>query len=271
MGATDISAEYLKTLWEQQEGICPLTGWHLKLPATTSGWTRKAPDNASLDRIDSSKGYLQGNVRFVSVIANYARNDFSDDNVLSFCSAVVEHRRAPGRPLATPSRIRDPRTRAYAAGDSACWWRWRLTGVAPGAVREPRAAPSFKEHSMKKSAYDCVGIRVGPWDGKTTGANSPSRAALDPMPYRASFAAAVWRVNAPRADPSAGYSYFWCAGPLSHGEASSIEDGQTKADASLREQGFVVPGEATCSECGKPWRNPVPGSESTVCFTCVPF
>ncbi len=92
----------------------------------------------------------------------------------------------------------------------------------------------------KKSAYDCTGIRVAPWDGKATGMHSPSRAPLDPMPYRTSFAACVWRVNAPKNDPSVGYRYFWCAGPVAHGDATSIEDGQSQADASLREQGFVL-------------------------------
>jgi len=50
----------------------------------------------------------------------------------------------------------------------------------------------------------------------------------------------VWRVNAPKNDPSVGYRYFWCAGPVAHGDAKSIEDGQSQADASLREQGFVL-------------------------------
>jgi hypothetical protein len=42
-----------------------------------------------LDRIDHSKGYIEGNVRFVACIANYARNAFTDEDLQEFCEAVV--------------------------------------------------------------------------------------------------------------------------------------------------------------------------------------
>ncbi len=90
-GPTDLSPEYLKGIWIQQNGTCPLTGWSLLLPQGTRGWKAARPCNASLDRIDCSKGYVQGNVRFVGVIANYARNTFSDDVLREFCAAVVNH------------------------------------------------------------------------------------------------------------------------------------------------------------------------------------
>jgi hypothetical protein len=32
----DITAEYLKQLWENQKGICPFTGWGLILPKDTA-------------------------------------------------------------------------------------------------------------------------------------------------------------------------------------------------------------------------------------------
>ena len=48
--------------------------------------------SASLDRIDNSKGYVQGNVRFVSVMFNFARNKFSDEEVIEFAQAVIKNR-----------------------------------------------------------------------------------------------------------------------------------------------------------------------------------
>lgn len=45
--------------------------------------------NASLDRIDNSKGYLKGNVRFVSMMANLARSTFSDNELIRFCKSVA--------------------------------------------------------------------------------------------------------------------------------------------------------------------------------------
>lgn len=85
----DIDLPYLKTLWEEQRGICPLTGWSLRLTPTMERSGPALPHNASLDRIDNSKGYVRGNIRFVALIANYARNAFTDEDVVSFAKAVV--------------------------------------------------------------------------------------------------------------------------------------------------------------------------------------
>jgi hypothetical protein len=37
----NLTLEYLKQLWESQNGICPFTGWQLELPKWTNGWTEK--------------------------------------------------------------------------------------------------------------------------------------------------------------------------------------------------------------------------------------
>lgn len=90
-GPTDLTLEYLKKIWEDQNGICSLSGWQLILPDNTAiGWSGGPnPRNASLDRIDNSKGYVIGNVRYVAIMANYCRNGFSDDDVFMFCRAVT--------------------------------------------------------------------------------------------------------------------------------------------------------------------------------------
>jgi hypothetical protein len=86
----DLTVEYLKELWDHQAQTCPLTGWTMILPQDTNGWTRDDPANASIDRIDNSKGYVQGNVRFVALMANYARNTFTDSQLFSFCRSVIK-------------------------------------------------------------------------------------------------------------------------------------------------------------------------------------
>ena len=88
----NVTLEYLKEVWDSQKGICPLTGWKLELP-TQSKQYRLHIKTASLDRIDNSKGYILGNVRFVSVMFNFARNNFSDEDVIEFAQAVVKNRR----------------------------------------------------------------------------------------------------------------------------------------------------------------------------------
>ncbi|BAY82593.1 hypothetical protein NIES267_20760 [Calothrix parasitica NIES-267] len=88
----NITLEYLKQLWEKQNGRCPYTGWKLDNLQTTSDWNNHVlhPKTASLDRIDSSRGYVFGNVQFVSLIANYAKRDFLEEELLRFCEAVNE-------------------------------------------------------------------------------------------------------------------------------------------------------------------------------------
>lgn len=85
----DLDVDYLKFLWDSQNGLCPFTGWSLILPRDTDGWIEYHPHNASLDRIDCALGYVKGNVRFVSVIANLARSTFTDEQLIDFCKAVA--------------------------------------------------------------------------------------------------------------------------------------------------------------------------------------
>ena len=90
----DLNVIYLKKLWEEQNGICPITGWNLILPKDTAkAWDINNPSNASLDRIDNSKGYMQGNVRYIAFMANIARSSFTDEQLIEFCKAVAENQK----------------------------------------------------------------------------------------------------------------------------------------------------------------------------------
>ncbi len=87
---TDLDLPYLKALWEKQGGFCPLTGTKMGLPESGREWERDKgnPWKPSLDRIDSSKGYFKGNVRYIVCIANLCKNSWSDDVVVEFCQRV---------------------------------------------------------------------------------------------------------------------------------------------------------------------------------------
>lgn len=88
-----ITLEELKKQWEIQEGICPYTGWKLLSPKNTGHKRTVHPQNASLDRIDSSKGYVVGNIQYVSLIAQYGKNIFKEEDLLNFCNDVTNYRR----------------------------------------------------------------------------------------------------------------------------------------------------------------------------------
>lgn len=89
----EITLEDLKEKWEEQQGVCPYTGWVLKnlLDTNPSNQLPKTPDRASLDRIDSSIGYKKENIQFVSVMAQYAKNNFTEQEFLEFCQAVARN------------------------------------------------------------------------------------------------------------------------------------------------------------------------------------
>lgn len=83
----DLDLPYLKDLWESQEGKCPYTHLKLVLPI----WN-KTPDKryeASLDRINSSKGYIKGNVQFVATPINYLKNTMSDIETKAYLKEIA--------------------------------------------------------------------------------------------------------------------------------------------------------------------------------------
>jgi hypothetical protein len=85
----NLTLEDLKKQWEKQDGICPYTGWKMKIaPCQSKKGLEKTPDRASLDRIDSSKGYVKGNIQFVCMISQYAKNNWKEDVIFEFANAV---------------------------------------------------------------------------------------------------------------------------------------------------------------------------------------
>lgn len=92
-GSSDITEAYLQDLWTQQNGVCPITKWSMVLPKNKverkNASARVRMRFASLDRIDNSLGYVCGNVRFITLMANFARNSFSDEDLFAFCAATT--------------------------------------------------------------------------------------------------------------------------------------------------------------------------------------
>jgi len=82
----NVTAEYLQFLWVQQDGKCAYTGRRLFLSQNKSG------DNASLDRIDSSLGYIEGNVQWVHVNVNRLKWSLREEDFIELCIEVANHR-----------------------------------------------------------------------------------------------------------------------------------------------------------------------------------
>lgn len=89
----DITLEDLKIIWENQKGICPYSNikLRLKIHSDKALNTFSNPfEFASLDRIDSNKGYTIDNIEFVSIGINFLKNNFTKEQTLLFINTIKE-------------------------------------------------------------------------------------------------------------------------------------------------------------------------------------
>lgn len=86
----DVTIEDLKEQWEKQDGKCPYTGFELVLPENMNIKKIDFFHRASLDRIDSSKGYVKGNIQFISTPINLMKLTRSDQEVKDFLKEVAK-------------------------------------------------------------------------------------------------------------------------------------------------------------------------------------
>ena len=84
--SNNLDFEFLEELWKEQNGVCPITGISMDLGTGKINYRR-----ASIDRIDSSKGYEKGNVRWVCYWANLAKHMMSDRELIEFCILVANN------------------------------------------------------------------------------------------------------------------------------------------------------------------------------------
>ena len=79
-----IKIEDVWDLWELQKGCCNLTGLSIILP---KGGNHE--NVASLDRIDSSRGYIKDNIQWVHKDINRMKWDFPQDKFVKLCFYVA--------------------------------------------------------------------------------------------------------------------------------------------------------------------------------------
>ena len=85
----EVSIDFLWNLFLNQRHICAITGDYIK-----------SLSKASLDRIDSSKGYTEDNVQWVTYQANVSKHTMSMDSLYEFCRKVLNHaNQQPSQPL----------------------------------------------------------------------------------------------------------------------------------------------------------------------------
>lgn len=84
----DVTGDYLWQLYLAQNRKCVLTGWPIEFNKT---YRTKTSKTASLDRIDSTKGYIEGNLQWVHRDVNKLKKNLPDNRFIELCLAVAKH------------------------------------------------------------------------------------------------------------------------------------------------------------------------------------
>lgn len=87
-----ITKEDITALWDSQKGLCALTGLPME-KVKVSRTVRAGCLNqfrASVDRIDSNKGYVKGNIRMVCAYVNVMKSDQTDEQLKFWCEAILK-------------------------------------------------------------------------------------------------------------------------------------------------------------------------------------
>ena len=79
----DLTIEYLWELFLKQKRKCALSGHKLSFNGKNV--------SVSLDRIDSLKGYTEGNVQWIHKDVNFMKHTFSQQKFIDWCKKIVYH------------------------------------------------------------------------------------------------------------------------------------------------------------------------------------
>jgi hypothetical protein len=88
----DVSLDYLFKIGEDQKWKCKFTGIPLEFTRGGTTWLGKwcNPNSCTIDRIDSNKGYIKGNIQFITWKANCIKTNVNDAEFIEFCKLVAK-------------------------------------------------------------------------------------------------------------------------------------------------------------------------------------
>lgn len=89
----NVSIEYLWDLFLKQRRKCAISGVNIGFEGS---WIENKHNNtsrltASLDRIDSTKGYVEGNVQWVHKVVNIMKNNLPMEEFKKWCRIITEN------------------------------------------------------------------------------------------------------------------------------------------------------------------------------------
>lgn len=88
-----VEIEYLQELFIKQNGKCAYTGIDITLPINVRQLRGEGNEKiASLDRIDNSKGYIEGNLQWLCKRINYMKHTMNDEYFLTWIKSIYEYK-----------------------------------------------------------------------------------------------------------------------------------------------------------------------------------
>lgn len=83
-----VDTDYVIKIGEKQGWCCALTGDKLSF---TPGVRRKNPKICTIDRINSKKGYIPGNIQLTTWYANEFKRNYSNTKMFNMCKKILKH------------------------------------------------------------------------------------------------------------------------------------------------------------------------------------
>lgn len=84
-----LDIDYVLGIYDAQKGRCALSGVEM----THIAGHGRVPTNISIDRIDSSKGYVKGNIQLVCCAVNVAKSNWPQQDFIEMCKRVADKAR----------------------------------------------------------------------------------------------------------------------------------------------------------------------------------
>lgn len=87
----NVDIDYVYKVGSSQDFLCALSGEELEFTRGGQLWLGKwcNPNSCTIDRIDSNKGYVEGNIQLITWRANCLKQHLNNDEFIEFCKDVA--------------------------------------------------------------------------------------------------------------------------------------------------------------------------------------
>ena len=135
----NVTIEDLATIFEKQNGRCALSGVPIKISRSTE--INGDRTTASLDRIDSFRGYEVDNCQFIHKIVNVMKNSLSDEEFIEWCRLIANNNK--GITCSALTSVRRPTT---------------IMPIVKCSISSPMSLDTFR-HQVKKQIPELSSTR----------------------------------------------------------------------------------------------------------------